>query len=118
MAWNFYDDPPPPDLPAFDLVFVSQVLHAESPESNRDLFERIGTLLGPGGRVVVHEFFVDPDRTTPAEAALFAVNMLAMTPGGRTYTLDEVGAWARDAGLTPAGHERISERSGLAFFRR
>jgi SAM-dependent methyltransferase len=118
LAWDFYEDPPPADLPSFDLVFLSQVVHAESPERNRALFGRIGRLLEPGGRLVVHEFFVDPGRTTPVEAALFAVNMLAMTPGGRTYTVDEVGAWARDAGLTPVGHERISERSALAFFRR
>ena len=118
LAWDFYEDPPPTELPAFDLVFLSQVVHAESPARNRDLFGKIANLLDPGGRLVVHEFFVDPDRTTPADAALFAVNMLAMTPGGRTYTVDEVNAWARDAGLEPLGHERISERSGLAFFRR
>jgi SAM-dependent methyltransferase len=118
LAWNFYDDPSPADLPSFDLVFLSQVVHAESPERNRDLFGKIERILEPEGRLVVHEFFVDPGRTSPAEAALFAVNMLAMTPGGRTYTADEVSAWARDAGLEPIGHERISERSALSFFRR
>lgn len=118
LEWDFYETPPPADLPIFDLIFVSQVVHAESPERNRDLFGKIAKLLEPGGRLVVHEFFVDPDRTTPAEAALFAVNMLAMTPGGRTYTVDELKGWARDAGLEPLGDERISERSGLAFFRR
>ena len=118
FPWDFYEDPAPADLPSFDLVFVSQVLHAEPPERNRGLFRKIAALLEPGGRLVVHEFFVDPDWTSPTEAALFAVNMLAMTPGGRTYTEQEVEEWAREVGLEPAGLKRLSERSGIASFRR
>jgi SAM-dependent methyltransferase len=118
LPWDFYEDPPPADLPAFDLVFLSQVVHAESPDRNRALFGKIADRLAPGGRLVVHEFFVDADRTSPAEAALFAVNMLAMTPGGRTYTVQEVESWARVAGLEPIGFEQVGERSGLASFRR
>lgn len=116
LAWDFYEDPAPAGLPGFDLIFLSQVIHAEPPERNQALFAKIFGLLEPGGRLVVHEFFVDPDRTSPVEAALFAVNMLAMTPGGRTYTVEEVGGWAREAGLEPAGFERIQERTGLATF--
>jgi SAM-dependent methyltransferase len=116
--WDFYGDPPPADLPSFDLVFLSQVMHAESSDRNRALLGTIERLLGSGGRLVIHEFFVDSDRTSPAEAALFAVNMLAMTPGGRTYTVQEVEEWARDAGLDSIGFEQVGERSGLATFRR
>ncbi len=118
LAWDFFEDPAPADLPGFDLVFLSQVVHSEPPERNRALFAKIAGLLEPGGRLVVHEYFVDPGRTAPAEAALFAVNMLAMTPGGRTYTAAEVEGWARAAGLEPAGFERIQERTALATFRR
>lgn len=117
VAWNFYDEPSPAGLPPFDLVFLSQVVHAESPDRNRGLFRTIAGMLAPGGRLVVHEFFVGPDRTTPADAALFAVNMLAMTPGGRTYTVSEVEQWAREAGLEPARFEQVSERSGLLTLR-
>lgn len=118
IAWSFYDEPVPLGLPSFDLVFVSQVVHAESPERNRDLFRTVAGLLAPGGRLVVQEFFVGPDRTTPPDAALFAVNMLAMTPAGRAYTVSEVEEWARDAGLEPVGFEQVGERSGLLTLRR
>jgi SAM-dependent methyltransferase len=113
VAWNFYDEQAPPELPPFDLVFLSQVLHSESPERNRGLFGTIAALLAPEGRLVVHEFFVGPDRTTPPDAALFAVNMLAMTPAGRSYTVGEVEDWARAAGLEPGAFEQAGERSGL-----
>lgn len=118
LAWDFYEDDAPAGLPAFDLVFLSQVIHAEPPDRNRALFSKIAGLLEPGGRLVVHDNFVDPDRTSPLWAALFAVNMLAMTPAGRTYTAEEVEGWAREAGLERLGFERIAERSALATFRR
>jgi len=115
-AWDFYEEPVPSRLPTFDLILVSQVLHAESPERNRRLLGTIAKLLEPRGRLFVHEFFVDPGRTSPSEAALFAVNMLAMTSGGRTYTVEEVGAWAREAGLEAIGFASIHGRTGLASF--
>jgi roadblock/LC7 domain-containing protein len=72
----------------------------------------------PRGRLIVHENVVDLDRTTAKEAALFAVNMLAMTAGGRTYTEREIAAWGEAAGFTFASGERIHARSYLLSFRR
>jgi len=118
VAWNFYDDPPPPELPPLDLVFISQVLHAESAERNRVLLRSLVPLLAPGGRVIVQENVVAADRTAPFDAALFAVNMLAMTAEGRTYTEEEILSWGRDAGLEPGGTERIDDRATLITLRR
>jgi hypothetical protein len=117
-AWDVYADDPPGELPVFDLIFVSQLLHAESAERNRVLFRRLFPLVAEGGRVVVNENVVSTDRTAPIEAALFAVNMLAMTPEGRTYTEEEIHAWARDAGFAPEGTDRIDGRTVLLHLRR
>jgi hypothetical protein len=54
--------------------------------------------LVPGGRIVIRDHVMSPDRLDPRDGALFAVNMLAGTQGGNTYTFDEI----RD-GLTAAG---------------
>lgn len=113
LAWNFYEEDPPGDLPVFDLVYLSQVVHAESPEANRRLLERLRPHVAPGGRVVVHERTVEEDRATPKAAAIFAVNMLAMTPAGRTYTAGEIASWGEAAGYRRAPGERIDERSEL-----
>jgi SAM-dependent methyltransferase len=118
VAWDFYDAPPPAGLPPFDLVFLSQVVHAESEERNRALLRTLRPLIAPGGRLVVHENVVEPDRTAPKEAALFAVNMLAMTAGGRTYTTAEIAAWGGEAGFTFHGGERLHARSYLVHLRR
>jgi ubiquinone/menaquinone biosynthesis C-methylase UbiE len=118
VAWDFYAEPVPAELPSFDLVFVSQVLHAESPDGNRRLFGKLHRITARAGRVVVHENVVDPDRTRPAAAALFAVNMLAMTPAGRTYTDGEMSEWAREVGFRRESGCRLGDRSYLITFRR
>jgi SAM-dependent methyltransferase len=118
VEWDFYADPPPPDMPEQDLVFVSQVLHAASPDSNVEFLRRLRPRVAPGGRVVIHENAVNPDRISPVWAALFAVNMLAMTDGGRTYTEDEMLEWGREAGFEAEAGERIHERSYLVRMRK
>ena len=118
VEWDFYAAEPPAGLAAFDLVYLSNVLHSESPGQNRALLQRIFPLVVPGGRVVVQENAVEPGRTSPPEAALFAVNMLASTPAGRTYTEGEVLAWGEATGLVREPGERLSGRSYLIRMRR
>ncbi len=106
------------ELRLFDLLFLSQVAHAESAERNRDLFSRLAPMLTPGGRLVVHETTVEPDRTGPVEATLFAVNMVAMTDGGRVYTAGEIAAWGEAAGLVCDGWDHLGPRSCIITLRR
>ena len=51
--------------------------------------------LARGGVLVVREFV----RGTSEEAALFAVNMLVLTPRGNTYTASEYEEWLRGVGF-------------------
>jgi hypothetical protein len=118
VAWNVYDEPPPRDLPPFDVVFISQLLHGEPPERNAALLRRLFPLVSAEGQVIVHEHVVAPGRTEPRTAALFAVNMLAMTDGGRTYTEAEILSWGREAGFAPEPGERIDDRSYLIRMRK
>ena len=83
----------------FDLVFLSQVLHSNNPEENIELFKRSWRALKPGGRVVIQEFVVDENRTSPPMAVLFALNMLVATRAGDTYTEDEIKSWLSNAGF-------------------
>ena len=84
----------------FDLVFLSAIVHSNSLEQNQHLIRKCAEALNPGGQVVVQDFIVDEDRTRPAFAALFALNMLVGTEGGDTDTESEVGSWMEAAGLS------------------
>jgi len=100
VAGDFYKE----ELPAgHDLALLSAIIHQNSYEQNEVLYGKIYRALDPGGRIVVRDHVMSADRTQPLEGALFAVNMLAGTAGGRTYTFDEI----KD-GLTSAGFTRIN----------
>jgi SAM-dependent methyltransferase len=96
VAGNFYDD----ELPAGnDLALLSAIIHQNSIEQNIDLFSKIFRALKPRGRLVIRDHVMSPDRTRPASGAFFAVNMLVGTPGGSTYTFDEIRASLESAGF-------------------
>jgi len=84
----------------FDLIFLSALIHSNSFEENRELIRKAADALNPGGQVVIQDFIVSEDRTEPAFAALFALNMLVGTKAGDTYTESEVRSWMRKAGLS------------------
>lgn len=89
------------ELPrGYDLVFLSAIIHSNSPQQNRALFMKIADALNPRGRIVVSDFIMDEDRTSPAFGAIFALNMIVNTPGGDTYTESEVASWMAAAGMS------------------
>jgi predicted O-methyltransferase YrrM len=96
VAGDFYRD----ELPkGRDLAFVSAIIHQNSPEENLNLFTKVFRSLVPGGRIVIRDHVMEPDRAHPKEGAVFAVNMLVSTSGGRTYTYDEIKAGLAQAGF-------------------
>jgi hypothetical protein len=93
---DFYRD----QLPAgHDLAFISAIIHQNSPGQNVSLFGNVFRSLDRGGRVVIRDHVMEPDRTRPKDGALFTVNMLVSTAAGRTYTYDEIKACLEQAGF-------------------
>jgi cyclopropane fatty-acyl-phospholipid synthase-like methyltransferase len=97
----------------FDLVLVFAICHMLSPEENQDLFRRCFEALQPSGHIVVQDFILQPDKTAPKQAALFALNMLVGTPAGSTYSNDEYSAWLKDAGFHEVRQIRLPGPSSL-----
>jgi 2-polyprenyl-3-methyl-5-hydroxy-6-metoxy-1,4-benzoquinol methylase len=83
----------------YDLIFISQILHAYDDEGCISLLKKCFQSLNPGGRVVVQEFTLDESKTSPFHGAIFAINMLVNTPGGRTYTPKEMSSWMKKTGF-------------------
>ncbi len=93
---DFYSDPLPKGA---DLVWVSAIIHQNSPEQNRTLYGRIAAAIQPGGWIYIRDIVLDASRTAPVAGALFAVNMLAATPGGNSYSFGEIAADLHSAGF-------------------
>lgn len=83
----------------FDLAFLSHVLHSNNAAENAEFIKRAWRALRPGGKIVVQEFVVDDNRTSPAGPVFFALNMLVGTTAGDAYTESEIGKWFADAGF-------------------
>jgi SAM-dependent methyltransferase len=89
------------ELPqGYDIAFLSAIIHSNSPKQNQALFIKISDALNPGGKIVVSDFIMNDDRTSPAFGAIFALNMIVNTPGGDTFTESEVKSWMKAAGMS------------------
>ena len=80
---------------SFDIVFMGNITHIYSEEENRKLFLRAGKLLKPGGMAAIEDFV----RGKSPSASMFAVNMLASTESGGTYTEEQYREWLTGAGF-------------------
>jgi predicted O-methyltransferase YrrM len=94
-----------------DFAWLSAITHQNARAQNKTLFARIFTALQPGGTLIIRDIVMAPDRTHPVPDALFAVNMLACTQAGNTFTWDEYHEDLRDARLTNI--ELIREGEGM-----
>lgn len=97
----------------YDLVLISAICHMLSEEENRGLLAKAFQALAPGGRVVIQDFILDPDKTSPRTAALFSLNMLVNTEHGSDYSVDEYSAWLHDAGFASSERVRLPGPTGL-----
>ncbi|MCK9423631.1 MAG: acetylserotonin O-methyltransferase [Bacteroidales bacterium] len=84
----------------YQLIFMSAIIHINSPEENERLIQRGVNALSTGGQLVILDHVMNDDRTEPAAGAIFAINMLVGTDHGDTYTEKEISFWMEKAGLS------------------
>ncbi|MCX9025594.1 MAG: methyltransferase [Candidatus Methanoperedens sp.] len=80
---------------SFDIVFMGNICHIYSEKENRKLIKRAGNILGSGGMIAIEDMV----RGRSPMAEMFAVNMLANTEEGSTYTEAQYKEWLTDAGF-------------------
>jgi len=83
----------------YDAILIPNFLHHFNPADCVRFLKRCHAALRPGGKVAIVEFVPNPDRITPPQAAGFSLVMLATTPEGDAYTLDEYAAMLAGAGF-------------------
>ncbi len=83
----------------YDFALLSNILHSNSPDGCIALLKKVRASLNKKGRAVIHEFYLEESKAAPLSSALFSVNMLVGTPGGRCYTFSEYRSFLRQAGF-------------------
>ena len=87
----------------YDVVFVTNVTHHFSAEKVTELLTRLGTVVKPGGRIVLIGFTVgaEPPVRDPAPH-LFSVLMLVWTFEGESHSVATYNKALNAAGFTDA----------------
>ncbi len=93
----------------YDLILLSQILHAFSAEENIAVLRKCRTAINPGGRVAIQEFPINEARTAPPHSALFSVNMLVGTEKGRCYSPKEMKHWLAQTGFENIAIKNLPE---------
>ena len=82
----------------YDAVLYLSVAHNQTPEDNRRVLAHIGSVLRPGGLLVIHEYLTG----APLDVydAAFRLTLLTET-ATRTYGFEEFSGWLTAAGFDP-----------------
>jgi len=84
---------------AYDVAWLSQILHGEGPENCQRIIQKAVSALEPGGMIIVHEFILNNTMDGPIFPALFSLNMLLGTPNGQSYSEKQIMDMLAKAGV-------------------
>ncbi len=84
---------------AYDVAWLSHILHAEGPEDTQKIIQKAVSVLKPKGMILVHEFILNNDMDGPLFPALFSLNMLLGTEKGQSYSEKQLKDMLAAAGV-------------------
>jgi hypothetical protein len=96
-AGDMFRDPVPEGA---DAILLSNVLHDWDVPECRALVARCASALPTGGRLLVHDVFLDDAMDGPLPIALYSASLFRLTEG-RAYSAAEYRGWMAEAGLEP-----------------
>jgi SAM-dependent methyltransferase len=85
-------------LPAADVILLSNILHDWDVPECRNLVRRCSDALAPGGRLLIHDVFLNDELDGPLPVALYSASLFTLTEG-RAYSAREYQDWLHEAGL-------------------
>ena len=97
QTFDMFTDPMPTGA---DVALLSNVLHDWDVRECRQLVGRSAEALAPGGRVLVHDVFLNDAHDGPLPIALYSAALMSVTEG-RAYSGAEYSGWLSEAGLVP-----------------
>lgn len=83
----------------FDLVVLSNVLHAYGGAEASRLLANAADALAQGGRILIHDYLADDRGTRPLKGRLYDLHMMLNTYNGRIYSLAELYAMLDGVGF-------------------
>jgi|SRR6185312_910207 len=86
---------------AWDVIFVSSLVHHFDEATNRALAKRIARALRPGGVFVIQELYRPASPNEAGQIGALLDLYFAVTSRSGTWSFEELAGWQREAGLKP-----------------
>lgn len=86
--------------PKTDSILLSNILHDWDLSTNHDILSRCHEALAPGGRVFIHDVFLNDGLDGPLAESLYSAALFSLTEG-RAYSRSEYRGMLRAAGFVP-----------------
>lgn len=83
----------------YNLVILSNFLHAYARETAYDLLSKAVSLTDPDGVLLIHDYFPDRSGTRPHKGAMYDLNMMINTFDGACQPSETLMGWLRKAGM-------------------
>lgn len=95
LAGDMFVDPIPADA---DAILLSNILHDWDVPGCRALIARCADALPTGGKLLIHDVYLNDALDGPLPLALYSAALFTLTEG-RAYSAAEYRGWLTDAGL-------------------
>jgi cyclopropane fatty-acyl-phospholipid synthase-like methyltransferase len=106
------------DWPDCDVLLLSNVLHDWDFPEVRTLLEKSARALPVGGLVVIHEAFINNDKTGPLPVAEYSALLMNVTQG-KCYTPAEYGKILAESGFEVGEYQdTIADRGFMTAVKR
>ncbi|MGR3316905.1 MAG: methyltransferase [Candidatus Anammoxibacter sp.] len=97
----------------YDVIFISNLIHMYDEKINLRIIKKCKRALKNEGMIVIHDFLLNPSMTESPFAAIFSLNMLVGTHGGRNYSEKEVKGWLNKSGFVRSRKIRVDSDTGM-----
>ncbi|MCO8120952.1 methyltransferase domain-containing protein [Stieleria sp. TO1_6] len=115
VTGNMFSDPWPSDV---DCVLLSNVLHDWDFPQVRELISKTAETLPSGGRVIIHETFLNDDKTGPLPVAEYSVLLVNITQG-KCYSAAEYGSILEEFGFDVGPYvDTVADRGFISAVKR
>ena len=95
----------------FDLILLSNVLHDWDDPVAAQLVAKAASALEPGGKLLIHDAFLDAEKRGPLPVAQYSALLMHSTEG-RCFSVGEIREWLQQNGLEWRGqHATAVDRS-------
>ena len=95
-----------------DIHLFSNVLHDWGIPEVKQLLRASHAALPPGGMLIVHDAFLNADKSGPAHVAEYSVMLMHATQG-RCYGVKEMEQWAAECGFTEFNYQDTAAARGI-----